>query len=173
MREYESIFVLDPTVNDSHVDMEVEKIREFLTTRECEITEVQKWGRRKLAYEVKKHKEGIYTLIRFAAVADVPHELTRRYRLNENMLRFLTVVYEKPPVEEEQPETETAPGAGRDTPPAPGGEAPVAAPAAATPAAPAAETPPAPAAAETADETKTETQPAPAAESVPDTPPSE
>jgi small subunit ribosomal protein S6 len=157
MREYESIFVLDPTVNDSHVDMEVEKIREFLNTRECEITEVQKWGRRKLAYEVKKHKEGIYTLIRFAAEADVPHELTRRYRLNENMLRFLTVVYEKPPVEEEQPETATAPGAPGGTPPAPGGEpAPAAAPAA-----------------EAAGETKTETQPAPAAEPAPDAPPSE
>jgi len=110
MREYESIFVLDPTVSDSHVDMELEKIREFLAGRDCEITEVQKWGRRKLAYEVKKHKEGIYTLIRFAAVPEVPHELDRRYRLNENMLRFLTVVYEKPPVEESNPEAEAAAG---------------------------------------------------------------
>jgi small subunit ribosomal protein S6 len=129
MREYESIFVLDPTVSDSHVDMELEKIREFLGTRECEITEVQKWGRRKLAYEVKKHKEGIYTLIRFSATADVPHELGRRYRLNENMLRFLTVVYEKPPVEEPKP--------GEERPAADSQEAGKAAPAAAATPAPA------------------------------------
>lgn len=131
MREYESIFVLDPTVSDSHVDMELEKIREFLGTRECEITEVQKWGRRKLAYEVKKHKEGIYTLIRFSASADVPHELGRRYRLNENMLRFLTVVYEKPPVEEPKPGEERAAADGQEAAkPAPAAATPAPAPAA-------------------------------------------
>jgi len=100
-REYESVFVLDPSIEDSQVDAELEKIKEFLGSRNGEITEVQKWGRRKLAYEVKKHKEGVYTLIRFQAEPGVPAELDRRYRLNENMLRFLTVAYEAPPVVEE------------------------------------------------------------------------
>jgi small subunit ribosomal protein S6 len=100
MREYESVFVLDPSVEDAQVDAEVEKIRQFLTSRNCEITEVQKWGRRKLAYEVRKNKEGIYTLIRFQGEAEVPSELDRRYRINENMLRFLTVLHEAPPPSE-------------------------------------------------------------------------
>jgi small subunit ribosomal protein S6 len=100
MREYESVFVLDPSVEDAQVDAEVNKIREFLTSRNCEITEVQKWGRRKLAYEVRKNKEGIYTLIRFQGESGVPSELDRRYRLNENMLRFLTVLHEAPPPSE-------------------------------------------------------------------------
>lgn len=103
MREYESIFVLDPSVSDSQVDMELEKIREFLAGKNCKITEVQKWGRRKLAYEIKKNKEGIYTLIRFNAEGEVPAELNRRYRLNESLLRYLTVLYEKPPAEETPP----------------------------------------------------------------------
>lgn len=107
MREYESVFVLNPSVEDAQVDAEVEKIREFLAGQNSEITEIQKWGRRKLAYEVGKNKEGIYTLIRFQAESGVPTELDRRYRLNENMLRYLTVLYEKPPVEE-TPETGTA-----------------------------------------------------------------
>ena len=106
MTEYESVFVLNPDVEDSQVDVEIQKISEFLTSKECEITEVQKWGRRKLAYEIKKHKEGIYTLIRFNAEPGVPVELDRRYRLNESMLRFLTVVYEHPPVGEGTPEGE-------------------------------------------------------------------
>jgi small subunit ribosomal protein S6 len=115
MKEYESVFVLNPSVDDSQVDAELEKIKEFLTGRNSEITEVQKWGRRKLAYEIGKNKEGIYTLIRFNADSSVPRELNRRYRLNENMLRYLTVLYEKPPVETtptdaaEKPPAERAP----------------------------------------------------------------
>jgi small subunit ribosomal protein S6 len=96
MREYESVFVLNPSVDDAQVDAELAKIKEFLSARNSEVTEIQKWGRRKLAYEVKKNREGIYTLIRFNADSSVPTELDRRYRLNENMLRYLTVLYERP-----------------------------------------------------------------------------
>lgn len=115
MREYESVFVLDPSIEDAQVDVELEKIKEFLGSRNSEITEIQKWGRRKLAYEVRKRKEGVYTLIRFQAEPEVPAELDRRYRLNENMLRFLTVAYEAPPVvEETAPEgAESGAGEGR------------------------------------------------------------
>jgi len=104
MREYESIFVLNPDVSDAQVDVEVDKIREFVTSKKGEVTEVQKWGRRKLAYEIGKNREGNYTLIRFQSDSMVPQELERRYRLNENMIRFLTVLYEKPSVPEERPE---------------------------------------------------------------------
>ncbi len=104
MREYESIFVLNPDVSDGQVDAEVEKIREFVTSKKGEVTEVQKWGRRKLAYEIGKNREGNYTLIRFQSDSAVPQELERRYRLNENMIRFLTVLYEKPSVPEERVE---------------------------------------------------------------------
>jgi small subunit ribosomal protein S6 len=104
MREYESIFVLNPDVSDAQVDAEVDKIREFVTSKKGEVTEVQKWGRRKLAYEIGKNREGNYTLIRFQSDSMVPQELERRYRLNENMIRFLTVLYEKPSIPEERPE---------------------------------------------------------------------
>lgn len=150
MTEYESVFVLNPDVEDAQVDAEIEKVRDFLTSKECEITEVQKWGRRKLAYEIKKHKEGIYTLIRFNAETGVPVELDRRYRLNENLLRFLTVVYERPPVGEGVPEGEEAEASSPSAPAAsapvapPAGEGAKAAPAPDTAAAPAATPEPAP-----------------------------
>jgi small subunit ribosomal protein S6 len=101
MKEYETIFVLDPGVDDAQVDTEVEKVREFITGRSGEVTEIQKWGRRKLAYEINKKKEGIYTLIRFRSGPDILSDLDRRYRLNENMLRFLTVLFEGPTAEEQ------------------------------------------------------------------------
>ena len=103
MREYESIFVLNPDVSDAQVEAELEKIREFVVSKKGEVTEVQKWGRRKLAYEIGKNREGNYTLIRFQSDSGVPQELERRYRLNENMIRFMTVLYEKPTVPEERP----------------------------------------------------------------------
>ncbi len=103
MKEYESIFVLDPGLEDARVDAEVEKIRDFITARSGEITEIQKWGRRKLAYEINRRKEGIYTLIRFKSAAELPAELDRRYRLNESMIRFLTVLHEAPPAGEQVP----------------------------------------------------------------------
>jgi small subunit ribosomal protein S6 len=114
-REYETVFVLNPAVDDAQVDAEVERIREFLTGKNGQVTEIQKWGRRKLAYEVGKNKEGIYTLIRFNSDSSVPAELERRYRLNENMLRFLTVVYEKPsPAEIARAESAAARAEGGD-----------------------------------------------------------
>jgi small subunit ribosomal protein S6 len=113
MKEYESTFVLDPAMDETAVDLELNKIREFLTDRSVQITEVQKWGRRKLAYEIRKKKEGVYTLIRFKAGPGVPPELDRRYRLNENMLRYLTVLYEAPPVGEPGMEGTPAEGAHR------------------------------------------------------------
>lgn len=100
IREYESTFVLDPNTPDDQVDQEVTKVTDFLTSKDGEVMEIQKWGRRKLAYEINKRKEGIYTLIRFKAEAEVPVELDRRYRLNESMLRYLTVIYEKAPAGE-------------------------------------------------------------------------
>jgi small subunit ribosomal protein S6 len=110
IKEYESIFVLDPGVDDARVDVEVEKIREFITSRSGEVTEIQKWGRRKLAYEINRRKEGIYTLIRFRSATEVPAELDRRYRLNENMIRFLTVLHEAPPAGESPEARESADG---------------------------------------------------------------
>ena len=96
MREYESIFVLDPEVGEERVDQEVDKIRSVIAAGEGEVTEVQKWGRRKLAYEIRKRKEGIYTLVRFTGTTKELDELNRQYRLNEDLLRHLTVVYEGP-----------------------------------------------------------------------------
>ncbi|NNF05487.1 MAG: 30S ribosomal protein S6 [Candidatus Eisenbacteria bacterium] len=100
MREYESIFILNPEVEDAQVDTEVGKIKDIVTGGSGEITEVQKWGRRKLAYEIQKKKEGIYTLVRFMGDTEVLGELNRRYRLNEDLLRHLTVVYEGPSASE-------------------------------------------------------------------------
>jgi small subunit ribosomal protein S6 len=177
MKEYESIFVLDPGLDDAQVDVELERIREFIGSKDAEITEVQKWGRRKLAYEIQKKKEGIYTLFRFKGGSEALEELERRYRLNENLLRHLTVVYEGPPyVEGEEPGEGEGERAQQGGAPAPAGVAAATATATATEAPAAAEAVSAPASAaeaesastaEAAPEPATKAESAPAGEAAP------
>src|SRR5262249_48652072 len=56
------------------------------------IGDVERWGRRRLAYEIGKRRDGVYTLIRYHAPGNTVKELERRLRLNESVLRVLTVV---------------------------------------------------------------------------------
>lgn len=92
MREYETVIVLDPGLDDTHVDQEIETVSSVITQGGGEVLEVQRWGRRRLAYEVEKKREGIYSLIRFKSERGVLEELHRRYLLNESLLRHLTVL---------------------------------------------------------------------------------
>ena len=97
MREYETIIVLDPSLGDAGLDEEIGRVQNIITTRNGEVVAVEKWGRRKLAYEVNKRKEGIYALVRFKGHGEILAELEHRFRLNESMLRHLTVLSEGPP----------------------------------------------------------------------------
>lgn len=92
MREYETVIVLDPTLDDTRVEQEIETVSTVITQGGGEVLEVQRWGRRRLAYEVQKKREGIYSLIRFKSEREVLDEIKRRYLLNESLLRHLTVL---------------------------------------------------------------------------------
>lgn len=94
VKAYETIYILDPSLDDARWDEEIEAVKSIITGKGGEVKEVQKWGRRRLAYEIAKKKEGIYTLIRFDSTADVPAELDRRFRLNESVMRHLVVLFE-------------------------------------------------------------------------------
>jgi small subunit ribosomal protein S6 len=103
VRAYEAIYILDPTLDDAKWDEDIETVKGWITSKGGEIKEVQKWGRRRLAYEIGKKKEGIYTLLHFEGDASVLSELNRRFRLNESVLRHLVVHHEEytpPPIED-------------------------------------------------------------------------
>ncbi|MFB3909372.1 MAG: 30S ribosomal protein S6 [Candidatus Eisenbacteria bacterium] len=99
LREYETVFVLHPSLEEAKVEEEIEGVRQTLVGNSSEIVDIERWGRRKLAYEVQKVGEGIYTLIRFRAEPVAVAELERRYRLRETVLRHLTVLAQGPPPE--------------------------------------------------------------------------
>ncbi len=99
LREYETVFILHPNLDETRVEEEIEGVRQVILGASGEIVQVDRWGRRKLAYEIRKLNEGIYTLLRFRAEAGVLQDLERRYRLREDVLRHLTVVAQGPIVE--------------------------------------------------------------------------
>lgn len=91
MREYETVFILHPQADDAALDREIETVQQIITDGKGEVSGVYKWGRRKLAYPIRKAHDGIYTLIRYKAEAPVLREIDRRFKINESVLRHLTV----------------------------------------------------------------------------------
>lgn len=104
MSLYETVFVLDPTLDDRGVQNEIEKIEELITSRKGKIIKTEKWGLKKFAYPIRKKVQGFYTLIYFECEGDLPSELERSYKLNESCLRYLTVVSEDKVDQEEEAE---------------------------------------------------------------------
>ena len=92
LREYETVFILDPTLEDNKVNEEVDRASGVIKDHGGTVGEVERWGRRRLAYEIGKRRDGVYTLIRYQAEGPAVKELERRLRLNETVLRVLTVV---------------------------------------------------------------------------------
>ena len=94
---YEVLLMLDPELPDERQSEILARAQEIITKDGGTWHGNEPWGRRKLAYEIRKKKEGIYTLIRFKPLATVLPHLSRRYQLNEGLLRHMTVLYEAPP----------------------------------------------------------------------------
>jgi small subunit ribosomal protein S6 len=98
MRRYETIFIAEPGLPDEEVTGLQAAMSTALTDRQGEILKSENWGKRKLAYEVRKHREGHYILLEYSCLdAELPHELERRLRMNEKILRFLTVRIDNDP----------------------------------------------------------------------------
>jgi small subunit ribosomal protein S6 len=92
VREYETVFVLHPKVDEAGIDREIDGVKQTIADGKGELVGVHKWGRKKLAYQIRNANEGFYVLARFHAEPAVLTELDRRYKLNENVLRHLTVL---------------------------------------------------------------------------------
>ncbi len=99
LREYETVFVLHPRLEESQVEEEIDAVQKTIEAGEGSVVDIERWGKRKLAYEVRKVNEGIYTLVRFRSGVNVLQDLDRRYRLREDVIRHLTVAAQALPPE--------------------------------------------------------------------------
>lgn len=91
MNKYELAVVVNAKIEDDARTATVEKVKEYITRFGGTITNVDEWGKKKLAYDIQKMSEGFYYFIQFDADAACPAELERRVRIMENVLRYLCV----------------------------------------------------------------------------------
>ena len=91
MNKYELALVVSAKLEDEERDAVVEKAKGFITRYNGTITEVEEWGKKRLAYEIQKMHEGFYYFIHFEADTTCPGELEREMRIMDNVLRYLVV----------------------------------------------------------------------------------
>ena len=91
MRIYEELFIIRPDVADEEADAFVEQLRTQLVNLGATVDKIERWGKRRLAYRVDKYREGNYVLFQFSASPEHVHEVERRLRVADVVLKFLTV----------------------------------------------------------------------------------
>ncbi|HOB19394.1 MAG TPA: 30S ribosomal protein S6 [Candidatus Atribacteria bacterium] len=91
MNKYESLYVINPTVDEESIKALVEKFSSLIVQEGGEVTNVDEWGKRRLAFPVKDFKEGYYVLMHFTAAPEVPQELERVFKITDGIIRYLTV----------------------------------------------------------------------------------
>lgn len=105
---YESAVLINAALEDEQIQSIVSHIKEIILNSDGKIIDIEDWGRKRLAYIVKKSKIGYYVIFRFNALPDVNLKLERFYKLDENILRYLTIKLSETAleqIEKNKPET--------------------------------------------------------------------
>ena len=91
MTNYEFMFIINPTLEEEKKNTVVEMVQGIITDNGGEVSNVDVWGMRKLAYLIEKKSEGYYVVIEFKAGTDLPKELDRRLRISDNVMRHMII----------------------------------------------------------------------------------
>jgi len=92
---YETLFVVKPTLTDEETAAQITKIKEIVANNGGELLATDDMGMRKLAYPVEKNNRGYYTVLFYKAEGTLINELERNLKINEDVIKFLTVKYVK------------------------------------------------------------------------------
>jgi small subunit ribosomal protein S6 len=98
MPQYETMYILRPDLGDEQTDRAIEKYQTLLRDQGVEEIDTQHRGKRRLAYEIDRHREGVYVQMNYAAPGTAIAALERAMRLSDEVIRYLTI----------KPETEAA-----------------------------------------------------------------
>ena len=90
INKYETIMVINPTLEEEKIEAIVEKFKALISAN-GEVTNVDVWGKRKLAYEINDLTEGYYVLVEFSAKPEFPGELERVYKITDSVMKFITI----------------------------------------------------------------------------------
>jgi len=107
MRKYETIYILQPDLNEDEIKVIADKVQDVIASYKGAFLRLEDWGIRKLAYPIRKSARGRYLYLRYDGGAELIAELERRLRLDEKVLRYQSVNItdqpEKPVAEKKAP----------------------------------------------------------------------
>ena len=88
---YESAIIINAALEDNQIQSIISHVKELISSNDGEITDVEDWGRKRLAYMIKKSKIGYYIIFQFNAYPQIISTLEKFYKLDENILRYLNI----------------------------------------------------------------------------------
>ena len=88
---YESAILINAALEDNQIQSIISHVKELISSNDGEITDVEDWGRKRLAYMIKKSKIGYYIIFQFNAYPQIISTLEKFYKLDENILRYLNI----------------------------------------------------------------------------------
>jgi small subunit ribosomal protein S6 len=100
MNIYENIIIMNAAISDEEAEAAVTKIKDLVTSQGGEVLKVDVWGRRKLAYEIKKQKKGLYVLLIYKTPSATVKKLEDFYKVFDAVLKYMVVKLEKKQVQE-------------------------------------------------------------------------
>lgn len=95
MRKYETMYVLRPDLETEKTQELITRYQDLVVSHGGAIEEVNQWGKRRLAYELDGHREGFYVLMNYQAETNFTSELERLFRINDDVMRYITVGQEE------------------------------------------------------------------------------
>jgi len=91
LQRYEVVAIVLADLNEDDINALIERIQTIITDRKGAIAKVDKWGKRHLAYEIKKQRDGYYFLIDFAGNGAIVNEIERNCKIDDRVIKFMTV----------------------------------------------------------------------------------
>jgi small subunit ribosomal protein S6 len=103
MQQYETMYILRPDLGDEQTDQAITKYQNILLEQGAQAVDTQHRGKRRLAYEIQKHREGVYIQMNYSSNGAAVAAMEKAMRLSEDVIRYLTLKVEAPAVENEVP----------------------------------------------------------------------
>ena len=91
MNRYETVFILHPSLDEEALKANIEKFKGVIENGKGVVENIDLWGKRKLAYDIKKVSEGIYVLVNFNSDPELPKELDRVFRITDTVIRHMII----------------------------------------------------------------------------------
>ncbi|TES87126.1 MAG: 30S ribosomal protein S6, partial [Candidatus Aminicenantes bacterium] len=91
MRQYETVFLISPNLEEEETTKIITQISDIISKEKGKLIQEDRWGKKRLAYPIKKFEEAFYVFFHYEGDSNIPFELEKRFKQTEAILRFLTV----------------------------------------------------------------------------------